>query len=131
MTFQKKIFITALVMLLFLSGCGHQQIASDKAIMLGKKAIEVGEAYLNGDLDGTSAQNDLDEILDKLSYADNYTSEEKRDDKQKNADYYIHFYVFSLNARIFFDSARYSDAETFDSVKEAVEDLKQTVKKYD
>ncbi|MBD5477855.1 MAG: hypothetical protein HDR14_00970 [Lachnospiraceae bacterium] len=130
MTLQKRIFITALIVLLFLSGCGHQQIASDKAIMLGNKAIEIGEAYMNGNIDGTSAQNDLDDILDRLSYAEDYTYEDKLD-AQKFADAQIQSYVFFLRHDIFIDSIHTGDADTFRNVKDGIKKLKQIIKEYD
>jgi len=129
MTLQKRIFVTTLVVLLFLSGCGHQQIASDKAIMLGNKAIEIGEAYMNGDIDGASAQNDLDDILDRLSYAEDYTYEDKQD-AQKFADAQIQSYVFFLRHDVSMDSFHTGDADTFNDVKDGIKKLKQIIKKY-
>lgn len=114
-----------------LSACGGDPIASDKALVNGNKAIEITEGYIAGDISGDDACQSLDEIYQTLSYTADYSFEEKSEDEQKYADYAIYFDIFLLHSKILTDSGMFGNAETFAKVEEYLQNLKDTIKKYD
>ena len=46
----KKRILYVLLSSLILCSCGHEQSASDKALTNAKKAYEIGQNYLSGDI---------------------------------------------------------------------------------
>jgi hypothetical protein len=68
--------------------------------------------------------------LGNLEYVKNYTSDEKADNSQKLADYFIESYVSNFYTYISIDRPSDSDAESFDNVIDALDDLKEQLKKY-
>lgn len=125
------ILIGAFWALFLLSACGGEPIASDKALVNGNKAVEIAEGYIAGDISGDDACQSLDEIYQVLSYTADYSFEEKAEDEQKYADYAIYFDILLLHSEILTDSGMFGDAETFEKVKEYLQNLKDTIKKYD
>lgn len=128
---QFTILITALSAFFLLSACGGKAIASDKALLNGNRAVEVTEEYISGKIAGDDACDALDKIYKSLSYAADYTYEEKSTDQQKYADHAIYFDIFMLNTEISTDSGMFGNAETFEKVEEYLQNLKDTIKEYD
>jgi polyhydroxyalkanoate synthesis regulator phasin len=128
----KKIYVLFLTSILLCS-CGKSDpIASNKALTNTEKAIEIGDNYIKGDLSSDDAKDQLEDILSNLQYADEYSFEEKIADPTKYADYYLQFYISSLNIHILIDGNRsISDADTFDNVIESLDKLKEEYDKYD
>lgn len=126
-----KILIVALSTSLLLSACDGKSIASDKALVNGNEAVEVAEGYIAGDISGDDAYESLDKIYAALSYAADYTYEEKTEDQQKYADNAIYLDIFILKSEISTDSGIFGDAETFEKVEKYLQNLQDTIKKYD
>lgn len=125
------ILIGTFLALFLLSACGGKPIASDKALSNGNKAVEVAEEYIAGEISGDNACDALDEIYAALSYAGEYTSEEKLADQQKFADHLIYLDIFLLNSEISTDSGIFGNDDTFEKVEEHLQNLKDTIKEYD
>ncbi len=113
-------------------GCGKTKYnASDKALSCVNQAIKIGQQYLDGDISADEAQDKLDHLCSTMSYAKEYTFDEKSEDNQKFADADIQFYISSLDINIHLDSGISADADSFDKVKESVEKLEELVDEYD
>jgi hypothetical protein len=117
-------------MTLLLSACGNEQTASDKALSNSNKAVKIGESYITGDISGDDAYDQLNDVLGNLEYAANYSSDERSEDKQKYADYYLQTYTHLLQQAIFLDKGMYGDADSFENVEDNLNKLKEQIKKF-
>lgn len=127
----KKIALSLLLLSLALCSCGHEQQASDKAITNAKRAYEIGQNYLSGDISAEDAQTQLETIEENISYASDYSYDERSEDAQKAADYYLHDYVYFLSLDVMMDKGDRGDADSYDKVKDSVKKLKEIIDKYD
>ena len=109
----KKRILYVLLSSLILCSCGHEQSASDKALTNAKKAYEIGQNYLSGDISA------------------DYSYDERKNDTQKSADYYLHNYVYFLSLDVMMDKGDRGDADSYDKVKDSVKKLKEQIDKYD
>lgn len=80
---QRKYIYYCLTIVLLLCACSKEPIASNKAISNAKKAIEIGEDYLSGDISSKDAHSQLENIEDAMSYAFDYELSEYSDDPRK------------------------------------------------
>lgn len=128
---KKRILCMMLASLTLLCSCGHEQQASDKALINAQKAYEISQSYLSGDLSAEDAHDKLEELKENLSYASEYTQEERKSDKQKTADYYLHFYVQNLSLSVLLDKGSGGDSDSYDHVKDDADKLKENIDKYD
>lgn len=127
----KKRILYVLLSSLILCSCGHEQSASDKALTKAKKAYEIGQNYLSGDISAEDAQEQLENIEENISYASDYSYDERKNDTQKSADYYLHNYVYFLSLDVMMDKGDRGDADSYDKVKDSVKKLKEQIDKYD
>lgn len=127
----KKRILYVLLSSLILCSCGHEQSASDKALINAKKAYEIGQNYLSGDISAEDAQEQLENIEENISYASDYSYDERKNDTQKSADYYLHNYVYFLSLDVMMDKGDRGDADSYDKVKDSVKKLKEQIDKYD
>lgn len=127
----KKRILYVLLSSLILCSCGHEQSASDKALTNTKKAYEIGQNYLSGDISAEDAQEQLENIEENISYASDYSYDERKNDTQKSADYYLHNYVYFLSLDVMMDKGDRGDADSYDKVKDSVKKLKEQIDKYD
>lgn len=74
----KKRILYVLLSSLILCSCGHEQSASDKALTNAKKAYEIGQNYLSGDISAEDAQEQLENIEENISYASDYSYDERK-----------------------------------------------------
>ena len=127
----KKRILYVLLSSLILCSRGHEQSASDKALTNAKKAYEIGQNYLSGDISAEDAQEQLENIEENISYASDYSYDERKNDTQKSADYYLHNYVYFLSLDVMMDKGDRGDADSYDKVKDSVKKLKEQIDKYD
>lgn len=127
----KKRILYVLLSSLILCSCGHEQSASDKALTNAKKAYEIGQNYLSGDISAEDAQEQLENIEENISYASDYSYDERKNDTQKSADYHLHNYVYFLSLDVMMDKGDRGDADSYDKVKDSVKKLKEQIDKYD
>lgn len=126
----KLISFSFLACSIILASCGTGPIASDRAISRAQNAVEVAENYISGDLGGEDASGQMEEIKEELAYASEYTAEERSEDSQKNADYYLYADISFLETSIILDYGSRGDAESFEKVKECTDNLRDDIKKY-
>lgn len=112
------------VLFCFLVGCGGTDSKpSAKAISCASSAIEIGENYLSGDTDYSSAHNGIEEIQEELEYIDDLTS----DDENYFADQKIQLHIMSLSIDLISDNKE-SSSESYDKVQEDIDVLKEDIK---
>ena len=70
-------------------------------------------------------------IEENISYASDYSYDERKNDTQKSADYYLHNYVYFLSLDVMMDKGDRGDADSYDKVKDSVKKLKEQIDKYD
>lgn len=113
-----------------LSACGHEPIASTKALTNAKNAANIGQEYLDGSISYHDAIVLLDDIYENLDYVSNYTVDERLEDKQKYADDDLHAYILILQSSINSD-AWHGDVDSFNKVQDNLDKLNKLIKKYD
>lgn len=113
-------------------GCGKTKYnASDKALSCANQAIKAGHQYMDGDRSADEVKNTLEHLCATMSYAKDYTYDEKSDDDEKYADADLQFYISHLSTDIVLDTGISADTDSFDDVKETVKKLEQLVDEYD
>ena len=90
----------------------------------------IGQNYLSGDISAEDAQEQLENIEENISYASDYSYDERKNDTQKSADYYLHNYVYFLSLDVMMDKGDRGDADSYDKVKDSVKKLKEQIEKY-
>lgn len=109
--------------LLLFSGCGKEEPkASDKAISVGKQAVEVADDYLDGKSTYDTAYDKLDALLEELDYVDDLTDS----DENYPYDFYIQLDVLDVQTQILLDDMK-STAETYDNILKSRNDLADEV----
>ena len=127
---KRKWICYILISVTLLCSCGKEPIASNKAITYAKKAIEIGEDYLSGELPAADARSQLDDIEDEMSYAKDYEAGEYLSDDTESADHYLGRGISVVNLYIGIDSTS-KNAESYDKLKEYVDQLKEMLDYYD
>lgn len=82
---KKAISILLTIAILFtVSGCSGTK-ASDKAVSVAKKAVEVVDDYLDGKITYKSASEKIDDLYNEMAYVDDLA----QDDENKVYDFSI------------------------------------------
>lgn len=112
----KKQLTTLVLMILIivalLAGCGSKVNATDKAISVGRSAIEIADEYLDNDCTADSALRDLDELSEKMEYVDSMPNDTSEEQKQRTADFGVQSALVVLSHEITMDkfhNDRYDD----------------------
>lgn len=127
---KNKLCVAILSICVMLSACGHEPIASTKALTNAKNAANIGQEYLDGSISYHDAIVLLDDIYENLDYVSNYTVDERLEDKQKYADDDLHAYILILQCSINSD-AWHGDVDSFSKVQDNLDKLNKLIKKYD
>lgn len=127
---KNKLCVAILSICVMLSACGHEPIASTKALTNAKNAANIGQEYLDGSISYHDAIVLLDDIYENLDYVSNYTVDERMEDKQKYADDDLHAYILILQSSITSD-AWHGDVDSFNKVQDNLDKLNKLIKKYD
>lgn len=124
-TKSKYILIVILILILIVSIAFFPQRnkASQKAISIGKQAVDIADNYLDGELSYLTACDKLDELNQKMDYVDNL----KHEDKNKAADFGISGDILILSTEILSDGSA-NTSDTYKSVIEARNTLASHVK---
>ena len=124
---KKKLLVVGIATMMLLSACGGKdssKLPSEKAISVGKRAVEAGEKYL----DGAYEYDEINSILEDLSNQLEYTSDD--DDREKNPhhaqDFGVQADISILGGKILNDYY-HGDAETYDSVREQIDKIKKDI----
>lgn len=107
--------------ILFLSACGRADV-SDKALSCGEKALGIADAYLNKNIDASTAREKLDELHEEMKYVD----EMSHDNRYKAGDFSVSVCILSLSNSILIDGYE-GDNETYENVKEDRDNLADTL----
>lgn len=105
---------------------GEKIEISDKAVSIGKRAIEVVDAYLDKKISADSARSSLFALSADMEYARNYSFEERKNDKQKDADFFMSFDISALSLRVSLDT-RGGDSESYNKIISQRNDLAKKV----
>lgn len=127
---KNKLCVAILSICVMLSACGHEPIASTKALTNAKNAANIGQEYLDGSISYHDAIVLLDDIYENLDYVSNYTVDERLEDKQKYADDDLHAYILILQSSINSDGW-HGDVDSFNKVQDNLDKLNKLIKKYD
>lgn len=122
----KKIkFITiiciSVIITVVIAGCGGSK-ASDKAVSVGKRAIEVVDEYLDGQVSYSAADIQLDELKEQMSYVDDL----EHGAKNKATDFSISTSITLISSDMFQDSYK-STSETYDKLLQSRNELANKV----
>lgn len=125
-----KVFLAVLLVCSsMLTACGHEQIASDKAISRAQLAVDAAEQYIEGTISAKDAYDKVSSLADELSYVDDWTANEIVTDKHKSADSHLEFRLTMLSFKLSTEKWN-GTADSFDELKEDIQALKEDIKKY-
>ncbi|MCD8328836.1 MAG: hypothetical protein LUC25_07070 [Ruminococcus sp.] len=115
--------IVCILSLLFFTACSENETnASEKAISIATRAVNVADQYLDGTLDGETAYDLIDGYYDDMSYVDSMSQNTDEERKQHTADFCIQIDVSSLASDVLGDRI-YGDSESYNNVIESRNNL--------
>lgn len=113
-----------LTIVMFLVACGSKVNATDKAISVGRSAIEIADEYLDNNCTADSALRDLEALIEKMEYVDSMPTGTAEEQSQHSADFGVESYLVILNHDILMDkyhNDRYDDiVETRNNIAELI-----------
>lgn len=113
-----------LTIVLVLIGCGSKVNASDKAISVGRSAIEIADKYLDNDCTADEALQRLDELSAKMEYVDSMPNGTSEEQSQRIADFCIECDLVILSHEIMMDKF---DNDRYDSIVEVRNDIAEAI----
>ena len=96
-----------------LAGCGSKLNISDEAMSIGEKVIEITDEYLDKDIAGDDAKDQIDTLYDEL---DEYVDSEDGSDTE-TADGTICTYIMCISTSMLLDYYDNTE-ETYDNLLE-------------
>lgn len=112
---KKRITLLVLPILtiaMILVGCGSKVNATDKAISVGRSAIEIADEYLDNNCTADSALRDLEALSEKMEYVDSMPNGTSEEQSQRTADFGVQSALVVLSHEIMMDkyqNDRYDD----------------------
>ena len=113
--------VLALVLVTGLVACSGRK-ASDKAISVGKEALEVVDGYLDRKISSADAREKLDSLKTDMEYVNDLSS----DDKNKIPDFFVQSDLLILSSSILTDGLSGTD-ETYAKVLKARNELAKNI----
>ena len=120
-----KIVSSFLLMVLVVSvfaGCNNTGASKD-SLSLGKEALEIADSYLDSEIDGDDAVDQLEELYNTLF---EYAEDEGEDSGTYEQDTMIAAYTFSVQMYIW-NCEYYGTDEYYDKLIEARNNLAETI----
>lgn len=115
--------LLCVLLLLTMNACsGKGANASDKAISVGKSAVEVVDNYLDNKIDGKEAGEKLDELYAEMEYVDDLP----QDDEHKAHDFLISSDILSLSTKMIWVDYD-EDSEAYDEILETRNELAESI----
>lgn len=111
----KKIMVLLAVIMMMtitLVACGSK--ASDKAISVAERAVEIADEYLDNEITYSEASEEIDELEEDMEYVDNLD----HDAENTVADFGISADLLSLSVSMTIDNYK-STSDSYDKVLEA------------
>ena len=119
----KKVIMPFLCLSLILfAACSTGIDASDKAVSVAKNAIEVVDAYLDGEMTYSETSDQLDTLKSEMDYVD----EMEPGAEHKAEDFSIGAKILMLSTKVTSNSI-YGDSESYEEVVDARNELAEDV----
>ena len=124
----KKIcLLVTMSLFLSLAACSDDgNKASDKAISCANAAVRVAEQYLDHEIDYSEANKKMNELYNDMDYVKSMS----REDENYLADFILSSDILCISSSITTDNYKNSP-DSYDGVRENIETLKESIKKYD
>lgn len=107
---------------LLLAACVPKDLPSSKAISCARRAIEIGENYLNGKIAYDDAGDELSLILEEMDYV--HDDDDFDTNKNHNEDYSVDTHIMMLDGDIFSDHFD-NNSDSFKKVEDDIRTLKE------
>ena len=108
--------VVFVALLLSLTACGSK--ASEKAINLGKQAVEAVDRYMDGSANYRTTQDRIDELYDQFDYLDSMD----KSDEVYLADFMIKINLLRVSTDLLMDDI-HGDIESYNELKSSRNDL--------